>query len=441
MTSDADRAKSNADRDATVAGRGQALPVESVETGSPPPIVVASLLRSKGPTGVQTHVAELGNHLRSIGHPHSLVTPYSAGGTVRDAVFGLRRLVQPVSSAAGVWWYTAFHRSFLEQALRHHLYDGQPAVVYCQCPASALAALKARRGPCQRVVLAVHFCISQADEWVTKGAISEGGAVFGAIRRLERHVLDRIDGVVFVSEPARAQLWAALPEGVPNAVFPNFFTLPEVEREHPSRGDLLSVGSLEPNKNHRFILSALAAAGRRGYRYRLDIAGTGPCERALLDQARRMGIAPQVRLLGYVPEVKLVMGGYRAYVHAAKRESFGLAVAEAMAAGLPVVAPPVGGITQFLSEGVEGRYWPIDDPHAGAQVLIELMENEPLRVQMGRAGRRRCAAELDTAVVAPGLLDFLAGVARDRDRSPETGPDRPGDKRRRGEKADDAVAA
>ena len=177
------------------------------------------------------------------------------------------------------------------------------------------------------------------------------------------------------------------------------------------RADLLSIGTLEPRKNHRFLLDTLAAAKQRGRRYTLDIAGAGPERRHLLDQAEALGIDDQVQLLGYVPDAGSRLGGYRAYAHSAKSEVFGLALIEAMAAGVPVVAPPVGGIPTLFDDPVEGRFWDLDDPDAAAAVLIELLDDEPTRARMGAAARRRFVDHYDAAAVCPDLYRFLASVA------------------------------
>jgi hypothetical protein len=61
------------------------------------------------------------------------------------------------------------------------------------------AALAARAGPHQRVILAVHFRISQADGWANKGQIAREGRVYRWIREMECQVVPRVDGIVFVS--------------------------------------------------------------------------------------------------------------------------------------------------------------------------------------------------------------------------------------------------
>ena len=79
-------------------------------------------------------------------------------------------------------------------------------VVYAQDPLAARAALRARRGPHQRVVMAVHFRISQADEWADKEQITRDGTVFREIRKAEREVIPKVDGLVYVSKWAQDAL-------------------------------------------------------------------------------------------------------------------------------------------------------------------------------------------------------------------------------------------
>ncbi|HEY1733371.1 MAG TPA: glycosyltransferase, partial [Acidimicrobiales bacterium] len=118
-------------------------------------MVIATLLPASGGNGVQTHFVELMRFLDAEGVPVSLVTPFSYGGVVRDAAFGIRRVVAPFSGSADVAWYRFGHVVFLQQALRRQLATVDDAVVYCQCPVSALAALRARRSSRQKVVMAV----------------------------------------------------------------------------------------------------------------------------------------------------------------------------------------------------------------------------------------------------------------------------------------------
>lgn len=371
------------------------------------PVIIATVLRPQGTNGVQSHLGEFTRYLDAHRLPMEVITAFTSAGLLRFAAFGVRRLLEPVSGGAALMWYTGSHRYFLERALRRRLATLGPAIVYCQCPVSALAALRARRLPEHRVVLAVHFLVSQADEWVSKHKIVQDGTAFRRIRRLERTVLSEVDGVVFVSEAARSGLWLGEPADIPTATIPNFVTLPELLEREPPRADLVSIGSLEPHKNHAFLLDVLAAAKRRGYRFTLDIIGGGPGRRVLLNQSLALGIDDQVRLLGTVPQAARLLPGYRVYVHASTRESLGIAIIEAMAAGIPVVAAPVGGIPQLFNEPTEGAFWMLDDPSEAASLLIRVLSDEPTRARMGAAARRRARAHFETEAVGTSLRRFL----------------------------------
>src|SRR5262245_30763245 len=190
------------------------------------PLIIATILREKGITGVHTHFRQLCQYLERQGRPAALVTPFSWGGPLIRPVFSVRYLLERYSGSANVWWYRHWHEAFLYRALRRTLAGVDDCVIYAQCPLAARAALRARRGPHQRVVMAVHFRISQADEWASKdrGQIARGGQMFRAIRSLEREVIPRMDGLVYVSQWAQEALigWLPAAAAVPSTVIDNF---------------------------------------------------------------------------------------------------------------------------------------------------------------------------------------------------------------------------
>jgi glycosyltransferase involved in cell wall biosynthesis len=259
--------------------------------------------------------------------------------------------------------------------------------------------------------MAVHFAVSQADEWVGKGLIPSDGRVFRSIRRLEADVFAQLDGVVFVSESVRRELWIGDLGRIPTATIPNFIAAPEIPRHPDLRADLISLGGLEPRKNHRFLVEVLSAARRRGYRYTLAIAGEGPERHRLLEQARLAGVDGQLQLLGHVPGARQLLPHYRAYAHSANSEAFGMALVEAMAVGIPILAPAVGGIPSIFDDPSEGRYWSLDDAEAAAGVLIDMLEDEPERARMGLAAHRRYLDCFDVRTVGPLLHRFLTAPA------------------------------
>ncbi len=375
------------------------------------PLVIATILREEGSTGVQTHVRQLRRYLEGRGATATLITPFSWAPKLAVPVFGVRLALLRCSRSAGVVWYRHWHEVFLRNALRHALAEAGNCVVYAQCPVSARAALRARRGPHQRVVIAVHFRVSQADEWVHMDQLRRDGTVFRAIRQLEREVIPQVDGLVYVSRWARDALLSWFPEAaaVPYAIIGNFVASRGRASGQEPLGDLVTIGHLEPVKNHRFILEVLAEAKRAGRSFTLDVFGEGPLRNDLVRLTRSLGLEEQVRLRGVRRDVRDLLPRYRAYVHASYSESSSLAIMEAMDAGLPIVAADIGPISELCDDGVEARFWPLDDPIQAAATLIDLLGSESALLKAARAASERFRRDFDTEVAAPRLWSFLMG--------------------------------
>ncbi len=125
---------------------------------------------------------------------------------------------------------------------------------------------------------------------------------------------------------------------------------------------LLAVGELTPRKGHRRIVSALA--GLAGADWQLVIAGRedpaypGTGEE-IVALARRLGLADRITLLGFREDVDALMRAADLLIHAPDAEGFGRVFIEAMAAGLPLVVTPVGGLAELHRE--TGYGWLADD--------------------------------------------------------------------------------
>jgi glycosyltransferase involved in cell wall biosynthesis len=369
-------------------------------------IVIASLMRPTGGSGVQTHVRTFQGYLRSVSRSCDFVNPFSAQSPLLYPVFGARVAIKPISSAAGVWWYRHWHAQFLGQALRPRLAGAGRGVVYAQCPVSAGAALRVRTG--QRVVMAAHFNQSQADEWANKGELRRGGAVYRSIKVFESRVLPRLDGIAYVSAFARRVLEERLPmlRDVPSVVIHNSVP-PTPDRDVTPMGDLVTIGALEPQKNHSYLLKVLAAAGRRGHRYTVSVIGEGPERGRLESLALELGVADQVRFLGFQPEPRPLLAAHTLYCHTSTTESFGIAPLEAMAEGLPVVAGAVGALPELVRSGVDGAFWPLDDADTAAAVLIAMMDDRLALATMGADAAARAKADFSSEVLGARLLSFL----------------------------------
>lgn len=373
------------------------------------PIIIPTLLHEQGPTGVQAHFNSFRKYLEKQGIPVYVVTPFEVRRALSYPMFGIRYAFDRLHGGASVWWYNHWHYVFLKQALGRWLKDGRPAVIYAQCPISAKAALEVRNPSTQRVVLIVHFNVSQANEWAERGKISIDDTVFRGIQRLEQSVLPRVDGIVYVSRFMQEQLRARIPgiERVNAAVIPNFVSPPAGDVGDVEPGDLISIGTLEPRKNQRYLIEVLAHAKKMGQRYSLTLVGGGESRGMLEQLVREKGLSDQVRFLGNQPNAARFIKHHRVYVHSSTMESFGIVLIEALASSKPVVAAAVGGIPEVYSEGREGIFWPLNDPAEGARKLIDMMQRPDRVSQMAAAALQRYRDAFTPEIAASRLVEFL----------------------------------
>jgi len=125
----------------------------------------------------------------------------------------------------------------------------------------------------------------------------------------------------------------------------------------------------------------------------LVVLGEGPERNALESLARQLGVADRVFLPGRVPDVAAWLRGAEAYVQPARWEGFGLAVLEAMLAGLPIAASNVSSLPELVVDGSTGLLVPPDDPAALALAIRQLLEHP----ELGAAARERALGEFSVA--------------------------------------------
>lgn len=382
---------------------------------SSPVIIVVSLMRLEGTTGVQAHMRDFVGYLSSRGVPFEVATPFHwLTAPVLAFFIAVRKLLEQTWKPAAVALYRRGHATLLWVRLRYLMSRHPDCVVYAQCPLSASVALRCRRHPAQRVALVVHFNVSQADEWIGKGMMKPGGWLDRHIRRLELGVVRRVHGLVCVSafmQAEVAKVWPGL-SAANVAIIPNF--VGSLANARPLQGmagrDLVCIGTLEPRKNQMFLLEVLAELRRRGRELSLTLVGDGPDRAALTRQAEAMGLAKQVHFEGFSPQGRLYIPGHRLYVHSALMENLPVVLLEALSAGVPVLAARVGGIPEIFEDGVQGRFWPLDDIQAAGDVLLALLDDADALARMRQAALQRFEERFEVSSVAGRLHDYLRSL-------------------------------
>jgi len=169
-----------------------------------------------------------------------------------------------------------------------------------------------------------------------------------------------------------------------------------------SRGDqaiaLLSVATVNPGKGHETLLAALAAVPCRTWR--LTCAGSLTRHPATAERVRatvtRLGLEDHVSLVGDLdgPALAACYDSADVFVLATRQETYGMAVAEALAYGLPVVATTTGAIPDLVGEDA-GLLVPVDDRGSLVEALSRVLGDAGLRAHLA-AGARRMRDRLPT---------------------------------------------
>lgn len=168
------------------------------------------------------------------------------------------------------------------------------------------------------------------------------------------------------------------------------------------------VGRFEERKGIRELMAAWPQVAAAVPNAHLVLAGEGG---ALADETARWSAATaRTHPIGFRDEMAGVMAGFDLLVVPSHFEGFGIVIAEAMAAGVPVIASRASNLPELLDDGVEGRLVPVRDPAALAAAITELALDPARRVAMGEAGQARARRDFRIERAIDEYEAVLAGI-------------------------------
>jgi glycosyltransferase involved in cell wall biosynthesis len=142
-----------------------------------------------------------------------------------------------------------------------------------------------------------------------------------------------------------------------------------------------------PGKNLALLIEAMVQLRVDNVDVMLDVYGEGPERQALEALLVERGLQDHVNLHGYRADwVRQAMEA-DIFVNLSEAEGFCIVVAEAMLAGLPVIAVDVGGIRDYGGDGVNMLKLPAPDVQGTRAAILRLMDDPPLRERLGRQAR------------------------------------------------------
>jgi glycosyltransferase involved in cell wall biosynthesis len=249
------------------------------------------------------------------------------------------------------------------------------------------------------------------------GALSRGRLRQTLWSRTEDWCLAHARHIVVISPYVRrliAPRTSARLHDIPNPVDSDFFALGPRESPDPV---LLTVGWVNARKRQELIVRALPLVRQHVPGARLRIVGNVEAgEGELLERLRRLvlelGLGEAVDFLSGLSHQDLLDEYRRAslYVHAAEEESSPVAVAQAMAAGLPLCAVDIPGLHHLLVAGRTGLYAREPTAVALAAAVIEVLESPALARSLGASAHSEAHARFHPAVVARATTDLYHEV-------------------------------
>jgi glycosyltransferase involved in cell wall biosynthesis len=182
-------------------------------------------------------------------------------------------------------------------------------------------------------------------------------------------------------------------------------------RSSRTRPVVLFTGWLAITKGAIDLADAARRLVERGLDFRLVLCGSGIHHDEMVRRCRENGLNDRVEFRGWVDEnqKREALAEADLFVFPSHREGMPNSVIEAMAAGLPIVATPVGGIPCMVESGRNGLLVPVSDPEKLADAIEKLLRDEPLRRKMGLANRRQIEEQQDLARIWPRVAAMLTG--------------------------------
>jgi glycosyltransferase involved in cell wall biosynthesis len=249
---------------------------------------------------------------------------------------------------------------------------------------------------------AAHF--TPAGDWVLAGRL--GGYYDLAHYRSCDHLIGNTRGI---TDWITRQGWPAprvhhLPNFSPDMANAAPAQLPSPQ----SAPTVLALGRLHRNKAFDVLIRALPNLPAT----HAVIAGEGPERTALLDLARREGVADRVHLLGWRTDTAALLAAADILVCPSRHEPLGNVVIEAWSARRPVIAAAAAGPRELITPDTDGLLVPPDEPAALANAIAALQADPARATTLAEAGRRRYEADYAEVPVLARWRQFLTTVEK-----------------------------
>lgn len=190
-------------------------------------------------------------------------------------------------------------------------------------------------------------------------------------------------------------------------VIHNGIQLPVLSSPRLCRPELVvgSAGRFFPVKDYPLMVEIAHSAVKMSSAVRFELAGDGPERGALEKRIADLALQGTFHLRGHLEDVSAFYPGLDVYLNTSLHEGIPMSILEAMAHGVPVVAPAVGGIVEIIDDGIDGFLVDSRLPQAFAEKCLRL-QDPALRQRMGRAARLKVERFFSADIMAEKYFEL-----------------------------------
>ncbi|MCL4397644.1 glycosyltransferase family 4 protein [Patescibacteria group bacterium] len=253
------------------------------------------------------------------------------------------------------------------------------------------------------------------EEWVGKGRAAQVfqkylGPMFNTVLMFPLRYMDTVAAVSSYSAGLAKKYGAKKVVIIPNGVDTAKFQVQNSQSQKNSKIKIITTSSLIPRNG---IDTLIEACGDLDIPFELTVAGEGPQRRELENLVTKLGLTDKIVFLGRVDSEKIpqLLAKSDLFVRPSRFEGFGNSFIEAMAAGIPVIGTPVGGIIDFLDNNKTGLLVTPDDPTGLAQAIEKIYKDSKLREKLVRNARMLVAEKYDWGNISRKVEEHLIQLA------------------------------
>ena len=231
-----------------------------------------------------------------------------------------------------------------------------------------------------------------------------------SVEMMAKETYPKVDKLITVSEPLKQRILTKF--HVPSVVVHNMIGKEFAYTPIPTKDNvfrIVSVGSLFANKNHQLLIAALATLNLPQDKWQLSIIGEGPERFHLLQQIDQYHLTNNIHLIGKQSKMDIarILNESDTFVLPSISENFSVAVLEALACGLPVIASICGGIRECITDQ-NGLLFKVNDVDGLSQCLLHMFNHYKEYDRMAIAAD--CQSRFSSEVIAEQLTHIFEEV-------------------------------